>query len=41
LGWQVSSVFWVVAAGLVLIGVGQALCLFTSGWRPDRSKERP
>lgn len=38
LGWQVSAVFWAVAAGLVLIGIGQALCLFTSGWRPDRSQ---
>ena len=34
LGWEVSAVFWAVAAGLVLIGVGQALCLFTPGWRP-------
>ena len=36
-GWDVAAVFWVVALGLVLIGVGQALCLYTPGWRPDRS----
>lgn len=34
LGWDVSAVFWTVAAGLVLIGIGQALCLFTRGWNP-------
>lgn len=38
LGWDVTSVFWAVALGLVLIGVGQALCLYTPGWRPDRSE---
>lgn len=35
LGWEVAAIFWVVSFGLILIGVGQALCLFTSGWRPD------
>jgi Na+-driven multidrug efflux pump len=33
-GWEVSAVFWIVSLGLVIIGVGQALCLFTPGWRP-------
>ena len=35
LGWEVSGIFWVVSFGLILIGIGQALCLFTQAWRPD------
>ena len=35
LGWEVSGIFWVVSLGLILIGIGQALCLFTRAWRPD------
>ena len=35
LGWEVSGIFWVVSLGLILIGIGQALCLFTPAWRPD------
>ncbi|MGI9477349.1 MAG: MATE family efflux transporter [Hyphomicrobiaceae bacterium] len=34
--WDVSVVFIAVAAGLALIGIGQALCLFSPAWRPDR-----
>ena len=36
-GWNITTVFWIVALGLVLIGIGQALCLFTPGWRPERN----
>ena len=35
-GWEITAVFWVVALGLVMIGVGQALCLYTPGWRPEK-----
>ncbi|MEM7777791.1 MAG: MATE family efflux transporter [Pseudomonadota bacterium] len=33
--WDLSSMFVGVAVGLVFMGVGQALCLFGPGWRPD------
>ena len=33
---DVSAVFWAVAAGLTIMGVGQALCLFGSVWRTNR-----
>ena len=32
--WDVSAVFWAVAAGLAIMGIGQALTLFGPGWRP-------
>ncbi len=35
-GWDISVVFVAVAVGLAIIGIGQALCLFTPGWRPDK-----
>jgi putative MATE family efflux protein len=35
-GWDVSAVFWAVAAGLTIMGIGQALSLFGPGWRPKR-----
>ena len=39
--WDVTAVFFGVAAGLAIIGVGQALCLFTPGWRPDKVRSDP
>ena len=33
-GWDVSAIFWAVAAGLAIMGIGQALTLFSPGWRP-------
>ena len=33
---DVTAVFWVVAGGLTIIGVGQALCLRTTAWRGGR-----
>lgn len=35
--WDISTVFVAAAISLALMGIGQALCLFTPGWRPDRS----
>ncbi|MBG06414.1 MAG: MATE family efflux transporter, partial [Rhodospirillaceae bacterium] len=35
-GWEITAVFWVVALGLVMIGVGQALCLYTPAWQPEK-----
>ncbi len=35
LGWEVSGIFWVVSLGLIMVGIGQALCLFTPAWRPN------
>jgi putative MATE family efflux protein len=37
-GWHISFVFAAVSVGLVIIGIGQALCLFGPGWWPDRTK---
>lgn len=33
LAWDVSAVLGAVAAGLTIMGIGQALCLFGPGWR--------
>lgn len=35
-GGDVSKVFWAVAVGLTIMGIGQALNLFGPGWRPKR-----
>lgn len=32
--WDVSAIFWAVAAGLTIMGIGQALTLFGPAWRP-------
>ena len=36
-GWGVTGLFIVVAVGLTLMGVGQALCLLGPGWRANRT----
>ncbi|MFY0611764.1 MAG: MATE family efflux transporter [Hyphomicrobiaceae bacterium] len=35
-GWEIWTVFAAVAIGLAIVGIGQALCLLTPGWRPDK-----
>lgn len=35
-GWDVATVFIAVAVGLAIVGIGQALCLLTPAWRPDK-----
>ena len=37
MSWGITVVFAAVSAGLITIGVGLALCLFTSAWRPSPS----
>jgi len=37
-GWEITAVFWVVALGLVMIGIGQAACLYTAGWWPEKGR---
>lgn len=34
--WRINALFVGVAAGLVVYGVGQALCLRSLAWRPER-----
>ena len=34
MSWDISVVFIAVSVGLITIGVGLGLCLFTSAWRP-------
>ncbi|MGI9521811.1 MAG: MATE family efflux transporter [Hyphomicrobiaceae bacterium] len=33
--WDVSYLFVIAAVSLTIMGIGQALCLFTPAWRPD------
>ena len=33
--WDVSTLFVIAAVSLAIMGIGQALCLFTPAWRPD------
>lgn len=35
--WEFFTVFVVAAVSLAIMGIGQALCLFTPGWQPDKS----
>lgn len=37
LGWPLEAVFLGVAAGMAVIGVGLTLCMWSRGWRPDRT----
>lgn len=36
--WSIEAVFGGVAAGLAIVGIGVALCLYSPGWRPDRKR---
>lgn len=38
--WEVSTLFVAAAVGLAIVGIGQASCLFTPAWRPDKYRTK-